>query len=250
MADEMRRAHETLEQMMGWAQDNSGPIKHHYDIAQHSDAWHALRCGTITASGMKNLVSKKKGEWVVPDTDTMNAYLFELAGQRMAKDDDNDFQSHDMMRGIRDEADAFNLYSEKYEQLRTCGFITNDEHGVLIGFSPDGLTALNDDGFIECKSRKQKFQAETFYRDEVPEEYVLQIQTGLLVTRRKWCDYLQYCGGMKMYRKRVYPDPALHEIIIAAARSAEAKISEIVAVSESNSASFYPTIKRVEDIQA
>ena len=37
--------------------------------------------------------------------------------------------------------------------------MTNDDHGVVIGYSPDGL--VGDDGLIECKSRRQKYQIET-----------------------------------------------------------------------------------------
>ena len=42
--------------------------------------------------------------------------------------------------------------------------MTNDDHGVVIGYSPDGL--VGDDGLIECKSRRQKYQIETILADK------------------------------------------------------------------------------------
>ena len=53
---------------------------------------------------------------------------------------------------------------------------------------------MGDDGLIECKSRRQKFQVETISADQVPAEYMLQIQTGFLVSGRKWLDFISYCG--------------------------------------------------------
>jgi hypothetical protein len=44
---------------------------------------------------------------------------------------------------------------------------------------------------------------------QVPEEYMLQIQTGLLVTGREWLDFVSYCAGLPMFVKRVFPDAAL-----------------------------------------
>lgn len=249
---------ETLEKMMGWGREDT-PGRRYYDsVAQHTDEWHRLRCGVITASIMKNLVKKKTDkktgavEWSVPDEDKLRAYLFEIAAERISGVSDGTFQSFDMMRGVRDEADAFNLYSEKYQPLRTCGFIVNTMHGVTIGYSPDGLTALNDDGQIECKSRKQKFHVETLFLDEMPDEYEIQVQTGLLVTGRKWCDFVQFCGGMEMYVKRIYPDLALHDVIIAAARKAEEDVSEIVDVVKRNASALglFPTVRRIDDITA
>lgn len=225
---------------------------------QHSEEWHALRCGVITASVMKNLLKKKTdkktGEvtFSIPETDTTKAYYFELASQRVWNSTEDLYQSFDMMRGLKDEVDAFNLYCQNYEHLETCGFITNDDHGVLLGFSPDGLTAQNEDGFIEVKSRNQKFQAETIYSFECPDDFIIQIQTGLIVSGRKWCDFLSYCGGTQMFKIRVYPDLELQKTIISAAVQADAEVNRIATQIRKNllHGQFILTKKRVEDISA
>ena len=61
--------------------------------------------------------------------------------------------------------------------------------------------------------------------DEVPAEYLLQCQTGLLVTGRKWLDFISYCGGMPMFVKRVWPCPEIHQAIIAAASAFEQRLA-------------------------
>jgi predicted phage-related endonuclease len=86
---------------------------------------------------------------------------------------------------------------------------------------------VGDDGAIECKSRAGKYQVQTVANDEVPEDFMLQLQTGLLVSGRKWIDFISYCGGLPMFVKRVEPDPVIHEAIIAAATAFEARVAEI-----------------------
>jgi predicted phage-related endonuclease len=129
-----------------------------------------------------------------------------------------------MLRGEWDEVEARIKYREHFGPVTECGFITNDDHGFVIGYSPDGL--VDDDGLIECKSRRQKFQVETILSDAVPAEYMLQIQTGLLVTRRKWLDFVSYCAGLPMFIKRVFPDARYQEAIIAAATDFERRLQE------------------------
>lgn len=240
-----------------WSPEGKPHIKYYFDLVQHTDEWARARKGIITASVMKNLISKKTdkktGEvsYSVPDTEKAKSYLFQLAAERLYPDLGDNFQSYAMERGVKDEVDAFNLYAQKYEPLRSCGFITNDEHKVLLGFSPDGLTALHDDGQTEAKSRDPKFQIETIYYDEMPEDFTIQVQTGLIVTKRKWCDFISYCGGAAMFRKRVEPDPFIQQEIIKAAQIAEEKIREIVATVRASidKHGFAPTKKRLEDIE-
>jgi hypothetical protein len=123
-----------------------------------------------------------------------------------------------------DEFYARQLYAEHYAPVQEVGFVTNDSWGFTIGYSPDAL--VGDDGLIECKSRRGKFQIQTIAENEVPEEYVLQLQTGLLVTGRKWIDFISYSGGLPMFVKRVEPDLLIQGAILAAATAFEAKLAE------------------------
>ena len=74
---------------------------------------------------------------------------------------------------------------------------------------------VGDDGLIECKSRRQRFQIQTIADDEVPADYMIQLQTGLLVSERKWIDFISYSGGLPMFVKRVEPIPEYQEAIVS-----------------------------------
>jgi len=153
-----------------------------------------------------------------------------------------------MLRGHEDEIDARNLYSKKVAPVKQCGFVTNDKWGFTLGYSPDGL--VSDDGLIESKSRRQKYQIQTIAEylpaGAIPDEYVLQVQTGLLVTERQWIDFVSYSGGLPMCVIRVLPDLAIQAAIVNAATNAEKQIAEKVAAYEKNSRGLFETERRIE----
>lgn len=197
-----------------------GPV-YHNDLIQGSDEWLAQRCGLITASEMKHLLTVKTLK--VADNEKTRAHVWELLFQRLTGYVEPQYVSDDMLRGQEDEYYARIAYEEHFAPVTQVGFVTNDQWGFNIGYSPDGL--IGDDGLIECKSRRGKYQVQTIAEDEVPEEYVLQLQTGLLVTGRKWVDFISYSGGLPMFVKRVEPDPLIQGAIVAAATGFEAKIA-------------------------
>ena len=184
----------------------------YHDVEQGSEEWRALRCGILTASEMRLIITPTLKS---ASNDKERAHLYELLGQRITGYVEPGYISDDMLRGHDDEILARANYSEHYSPVTECGFVTNDDYGPMIGYSPDGLVA--DDGLIECKSRRQKFHVETILHNEVPAEYMLQCQTGLLVTGRKWLDFVSYCAGMPMFVKRVFPDAQIRAAIAAAA---------------------------------
>lgn len=194
----------------------------HNDLIQGSDEWLAARCGLITASEMGKLLTPTLKAANNKDS---RAHFYELAFQRLTGFVEPQYVSDAMLRGQEDEIYAREAYSEHFAKVEETGFITNDSWGFTIGYSPDGL--VGDDGLIEVKSRGGKYQVQTIAGDDVPEEYMLQLQTGLLVTGRKWIDFISYCGGLPMFVKRVQPDPEYHEAIIAAVTQAEERIADI-----------------------
>lgn len=155
----------------------------------------------------------------VASNDTSRGLTTTLVAERITQYVDPIFPSRDMERGTMDEPYARDIYSERYAPATEVGFMVRQFDGFQIGYSPDGL--VGDDGLIEIKSRKQKTQLKAFLDDEVPPENMAQIQCGLLVSGRKWLDYVSYCGGMPPYVKRVLPDPTWFAVIIAAAAALE-----------------------------
>lgn len=221
-------------------------ITYYPELVQGSDEWLAQRCGLITAGSM-NLVLTPTLK--VASNEKERTHLYELVAQRATKYVEPSYIGDDMLRGLEDEVYARALYSEKYAPIEEVGMITNDRFGFMIGFSPDGL--VGDDGLIECKSRRQKYQAQTIILDEVPAEYMLQIQSAMLISERKWCDFISYSGGMPMYVKRVFPDPVMQTAIREAATAFEMRIRAAIKVYEDHAKPFHMTERRVmEDIIA
>ena len=196
-------------------------IVYYNDLIQGSDEWHAARCGLLTASEMSLIITPTLK---IASNDKERQHVFELLAQRITGYVEPSYISDDMLRGWSDEIEARILYSEKYAPVTETGFVTNDEFGFVIGCSPDGL--VGDDGMIECKSRRMKYQVQTIATGEVPKEYVIQIQTELLVTDRSWCDYVSYCAGLPMFVDRVFADVLIQKAIIEAATVFEEKLAE------------------------
>jgi hypothetical protein len=114
-----------------------------------------------------------------------------------------------------------------------------------LGYSPDGLVA--DDGLVEIKCPRPKGHLNTILADEVPAAHMPQLQAGLLVSGRKWIDYVSFNAGMPLFVKRVLPDPDWHAAITAAVARFEAAAVEIVAAYRTATANL-PATERVPDL--
>jgi predicted phage-related endonuclease len=218
-------------------------IRYHEDLIQGSDEWLAARCGLLTASEMHLILTPTLK---IADNDKTRAHIHELLAQRITRYVEPQYVSDAMLRGQDDEIEARALYAEKYLPVREVGFVTNDDWGFTIGYSPDGL--VGEDGLIEVKSRGQKFQVATIAADAMPDDYSIQVQTGMLVTGRSWCDYISYSGGLPMFTKRVFADAKVHDAIIAAATAFEARIVEKRAAYQNmlrSDARLIPTERRI-----
>lgn len=203
-------------------------IQYFPELMQGSEEWHAARCGLLTASEMKLIITPSLK---AASNDKERSHLFELLAQRITRYVEPSYIGDDMLRGQMDEVEARTIYAERYAPVQECGFITNDRWGFTIGYSPDGL--VGDDGLIECKSRRQKYQIETIVTnigddagETIPTDYLLQCQTGLLVSERKWLDFVSYSGGLPMATIRVYSIPHVQEAIVEAASAFEGRLAE------------------------
>jgi hypothetical protein len=161
----------------------------------------------------------------VAHDNTADALTRLLVAERITGWVDPVYVSDDMMRGTLDEPIARAIYAEHYAPVDEMGFMVLDEPWGRLGYSPDGL--VGDDGLIEIKSRRAKKQLDTILRDEVPAENMAQIQAGLLVSGRAWCDYVSFCGGMPLYVKRVHPDQHWFDAIQDAVTAFEEAASEM-----------------------
>ncbi len=215
---------------------------YHHDVCQGTEEWLQLRTGLITASEIKLLMTPTLKP---ANNDKSRSHLYELAAQRISNYTEPSFVSEDMMRGWSDEVLARQAYAEHYAPVIECGFVTLQIGAETIGYSPDAL--VGEDGLIECKSRRQKYQIKTICDAIVPEEYMLQIQTGLMVTGRKWLDFVSYCGGLPMVVIRVYPDAKMQGAIIETIQAAGEAIRALLSAYETTLAKHpaWPETERV-----
>lgn len=196
-------------------------ITYHPEVIQGSEAWMEMRLGLLTASEMRLILTPTLK---IADNDKTRSHIYELLAQRITKFVEPRYVSEEMLRGTEEEFYARQEYAERYAPVEQVGFITNDRWGFTIGYSPDGL--VGDDGLIEIKSRRAKYQVQTIAEAEVPADFMMQLQTGLLVSEREWIDFVSYSGGLPMFTLRVHPMPEVQEAIIAAATAFEAKLAD------------------------
>lgn len=200
-------------------------IRYHHDLTQGTQEWLDARCGLLTASEMKHIITPTLK---VASNEKERSHLYELLAQRITRHVDPSYIGDDMLRGMQDEVDAVLLYERRRAPVERVGFVTNDEWGFTIGYSPDGL--VGDDGLVEAKSRRQKFQVETFVvhvlEGTCPADYLLQVQTGMLVTGRAWCDLISYSAGLPMAVMRCEADPVVQQAILNAAAAFEDRLRQ------------------------
>jgi exodeoxyribonuclease (lambda-induced) len=185
------------------------------ECPQGTPEWHAARCGKITASCFADAVSrcqKKSSARDVGDpTAVAERYAADLAIERISG------QMHGeppkawvLERGHKMEAAARMHY-----EARTGSFVT--EAGICVtddgifGYSTDGL--VDDDGLIEVKSPIDSAKILAMWSTEDTSEYDHQMQGGMWITGRKWCDFIMYVPdlaavGKDLFVKRVHRDDA------------------------------------------
>lgn len=182
-------------------------------LEQGTEEWLAARCGMVTASVV--------GQLITPSTlkpasnDRARSLALTLLAERITGRVEPVFVSADMERGTFEEPIARAAYEEfTGRTVKQIGFMVRDDWGYRIGYSPDGLVGKH--GLIEIKSRRARKQVHTILENSVPTENMAQIQCGLLVSGRRWCDYVSFSSGMPLYVTRVRPDYMWFDAILDA----------------------------------
>lgn len=199
------------------------------DLEQGSEEWLEVRRGIITASTVGRLVTTRTLK--PASNDTSRGLTEQLIAERITGETEPTYMNDDMMRGVLHEPIARDTYAMVYDApVEQIGFMIRDDWGFPIGASPDGL--IGNDGGLEIKCPRAKAHIRTILNDEVPAQYMAQVQTSLLVSGRDWWDFVSFRAGLPMWTKRVYPDPKWQEAIVAAATAFEEVADETVATYE------------------
>lgn len=212
-------------------------LKVYEQLEQGTDAWLHARCGVLTASVIGQMITPKtlkpaKGA-------TVDSLLRTLAAERISGIVEPNWPSHDMQRGTLLEPFARSLYADHYQPVTEVGFMARDDWGSIAGYSPDGL--VGSEGLIEIKSPRAKTHVNTVIEGKVPAHYMAQVQMGLRVSGRTWCDFVSYCPSYRLYVKRVYRDYVWMRALDCAIIRAEEAIQNIIHQYETNSAGMIPT---------
>lgn len=180
----------------------------HY-MEQHTEEWFAIKSGKPSASRVTDIVKGVKGRYLAGRED----YLLELAYETLTGEREEHFVSADMQHGTEFEPIARATYEAKKGTLvDEVGFIDHDTIKNF-GASPDGL--VGKDGSIEIKCPKPKQHIKTLLKGHIKRDYLFQIQTLLMCSNRKWCDFVSFDPKapdyLQLYIQRFHRD----EIIIA-----------------------------------
>jgi exodeoxyribonuclease (lambda-induced) len=180
---------------------------------QGTPEWHQARAGVITASTFSDALSvlkRKSGDKEVGDfTDASDTLAINTAFERISGEPYGDtFQTYAMKRGSEQEAFARMRYEQTFSVIvEECGIVLTDDR--LFGYSTDGF--VGTDGMIEVKTPANSLKIMKMIESGDVEEYIHQMQGGLWITGRKYCDFIMYIPPLKgigndLYVKRIYRD--------------------------------------------
>lgn len=197
------------------------------DLEQRSPEWYDVRRGILTASVVGSLITPRTLK--PANNDTSRGITATLVAERITGWTEETYESFDMTRGRMDEPIAREVYAKAQGvELTEVGFMVRTlTNGARLGYSPDAL--VGSSGLIEIKSRMPREQVRVVLGGEVPAEHMAQVQAGLFVTGRAWCDYVSFCGGMPLWTKRVHPDEGWHDVIAQVVTRFEETAAQMVA---------------------
>lgn len=185
-----------------------------HQVTQGTPEWYHLRAGRITGTRFATLLMGKT-------TKGYNDLIGELTAEAITGEDLGEIkhQSPEMEWGIEMEPYARDLFSDLIYPVVEVGFITPDpghQWEDWIGISPDGLlhtgsrySGINAGIEIKCPLAKTHFRY--LAANEVPKEYIHQVQGSLFTTGLDLWYFMSWYPKMKPMILEVTPDQELHE---------------------------------------
>lgn len=170
---------------------------------QQQEEWKMKRLGKVTASQFATFVkSDKKGGYVLSDSETAKNLIYKIAWERLAVQNNMtnalerlDIDSRATEHGNIYEGAAVLRYQKvtgnEVEYVNRYNAYTED-----VGGTPDGY--VGKDGLIEIKCPfNGGNHLRTLLTGEIyNKDYMYQIQGYLMITGRKWCDFITYDPDM------------------------------------------------------
>jgi len=172
-------------------------------MENQEDAWQMQRLGNVTASQFATFVkSDKKGGYILSNSETAKNLIYKIAWERLVVDNNMvdalerlDIDAKSIQHGNMYEGAAVTRYQEttgrEVDYTNKYNAYTED-----IGGTPDGY--IGKDGLIEIKCPwNGGNHLRTLLTGEVyNKDHIIQVQGYLMITGRKWCDYVTYDPDM------------------------------------------------------
>ena len=169
------------------------------NCTQGTPEWFQARAGVITASKFADAVSTLKNG---TPSQASKDYAYKVAVERIYGETTEDtFVTWEMRRGTELEPYARIAYEAQTGNLaQESGIVLTDDR--IFGYSTDGL--VDDDGLIEIKCPNSARKLVEMWETGDLSEYEHQIQGGMWITGRKWCDFIMYAPQLEPVGKHLY----------------------------------------------
>lgn len=174
---------------------------------QGSVEWFDARAFIPTASNFDRIITPTGKESTQVDAYANEILAAKIAGKAVTTFEGNMWTE----RGNELEPEAAAFYEfTKNIQTEVVGFCTND--AGTYGASPDRL--VGEDGLLEIKCPAPHTHVSYMLNGKAEQKYIPQIQGQLLITGRKWCDFISYHPEMPSIIIRIERDDSyINELI-------------------------------------
>jgi hypothetical protein len=203
------------------------------EAEQGSEAWYKIRLGKFTSSRVKEIICKR-GDITIGAM----SYIAEKASEILTGEEQETFESEDMIWGKTYEPVAAKVYEEKTGlKVTECGFVIHNE---FYGGSPDRLVEPGGILEIKCPGKSKNHikncmaNSQETLKKLRPDAYY-QIQSNLFLTERQWGHFVSY-------------DPRVTsaEFFMIHVKRDEDDIKEILAAIEMASSELKSVLKRLK----
>lgn len=174
-----------------------------FNHPQYSAEWWECRRGIPTASNFGRIITPKTMKYSSQADDYAAELISDIVSLNPPFFTERNGHTPAMRNGIDFEPEARRFYEmERDVDVSPGGFCLSDDG--RFGCSPDGL--IGEEGCLELKCPLAKTQVLYLIDGVVPPEYRPQVHGQLIVTGRKWVDFMSYAPGLEPLLIRVEPD--------------------------------------------
>lgn len=196
--------------------------------------WLEQRRGRFTSSEIWKLMTDPKSK-SAEFSETALTYIYEKVGERLTGYDSGHFDNEATTWGHTQEPNARMWYTRLQNvEVEETGFVEYDE---FLGGSPDGL--VGEDGLIEikCPFKSSVHISHVLIKDEPDfkkefKNHYWQVKCNILVTGRKWCDFVSYDPRLNhdkgLFVFRVYLIDEEKAEILSRVEKASKKLVELI----------------------